>query len=173
MGLIEDELEEVNKLAQNVVAGCRLVSCVPSMVRAEISRSKFKTIIACIQFSADYPRTTLLLELKSKTLSEKLLQGLTDVCEREVKKALGKPQVLIVLKFVANFIEENPLCCCYDEISLLKKGLTGKGDEIKLKQKTSIIHLNVYNEKYFFNVKIGVPGSYPDDPIGYVYVPFV
>lgn len=165
MGFIEDELAEVSKLAQNV-AGCKLVSCVRSMVRAEISRTKFKKIVACMQFSADYPEAILLLELKSKTLSEKLLQGLTEVCEREIKKALGKPQVLLVLKFLASFVDENPLCCCYDEITTLKESLVGRDDEIKLRQKASTVHLNISYERYFVNVKVTVPDNYPDESVG-------
>lgn len=37
MGFIDDELQEVSKICENVVRGSRLVSCVPSMVRVEIT----------------------------------------------------------------------------------------------------------------------------------------
>lgn len=90
MGFVEDELSEVKKLCEHVVPGTRLVSCVPTMVRAEIKRTEFKTIIVCTQFPEEYPKVPLLIELKSKTLSDKLLLGLTNVCEQEVKKILGK-----------------------------------------------------------------------------------
>jgi hypothetical protein len=36
MGLIDDELQEVNKLCQHVITGSKLVSCVQTMVRVEI-----------------------------------------------------------------------------------------------------------------------------------------
>ncbi|XP_008192661.2 uncharacterized protein LOC663687 [Tribolium castaneum] len=160
MGFIEDELSEVRKLCENVVPGCRLVSCVKTMVRAEIKRTKFKALIVCIQFTETYPSTPLLIELKSKTLSEKLLQGLTNVCEQEAKKYLGKAQVLNVIKFLRSFIDENPLSCCYDEINFLKKTLN-ENDELKLKQKTSSIVLKVKNKSYFVHCRVVVPDDYP------------
>ncbi|XP_076249444.1 uncharacterized protein LOC143188851 isoform X2 [Calliopsis andreniformis] len=161
MGFIDDELQEVSKLCQNVVDGSRLVSCVRTMVRVEITRTKFKTIIACIQFSQDYPRTPLLIELKSKSLSSKLLDGLAEVCEKECKKLLGKAQILPILKLIRNFIDENPLICCYDEISAIKKILEND-DELKLKQKYSSIGLKVYQGLYYFKAKIEVPDNYPN-----------
>lgn len=160
MGFIDDELQEISKLCQNVVDGSRLVSCVQTMVRVEITKTKFKKIIACIQFPKDYPQAPLLIELKSKTLSTKLLDGLTDVCEKECKRLLGKAQVLPILKFIRNFIEENPLICCYDEISTLKKFLEEE-DELKLRQKNSTISLKVQRELYYFKAKIEVPDNYP------------
>ena len=47
----------------------------------------------CFQFSEDYPRTPILLELKSHVMSFKLLDGLTKVCEQEAKKLIGQMQV--------------------------------------------------------------------------------
>lgn len=167
MGLIEDELDEVKKLCERVIAGTKLVSCVRTMVRAEIKKTEFKKIIICIQFSENYPREPLLLELKSKTLSEKLLYGLTEKCEEEAKKHLGKPQIMKVLTFLKDFIEQNSLCCCYDEINVLKRSLNLERDEIKLKQKSSLIILKVYNANYFLNVKICVGGNYPNECIKY------
>ena len=161
MGFIDDELQEVSKLCQNVVDGSRLVSCVRTMVRVEITKTKFKTIIACIQFSKDYPRTPLLIELKSKTLSAKLLDGLTEVCEKECKKFLGKAQVLPTLKLIRNFIDENPLICCYDEISSLKR-ILANDDELKLRQKHSSIGLKVQQGLYYLKAKIEVPNNYPN-----------
>lgn len=160
MGLIEDELCEVKKLCENVVPGSKLVSCVRTMVRAEIKRTDFKKIVVCIQFPDGYPKSPLLIELKSKTLSEKLLQRLTSVCEDENKKYLERPQVLNTIKFLRQFIDENPLSCCFDEITNLKKTLSGD-DEIKLKQKTSSLVIKVYNNKYFLNCRVVVPENYP------------
>ncbi|XP_031845759.1 uncharacterized protein LOC116432682 [Nomia melanderi] len=160
MGFIDDELQEVSKLCQNVVDGSRLVSCVRIMVRVEIAKTKFKTIVACIQFPKDYPQNPLLIELKSKTLSTKLLDGLTEVCEKECKKLLGKAQVLPTLKLVRNFIDENPLICCYDEISTLKNILEND-DELKLRQKHSCICLKVQQGLYYFKAKIEIPDNYP------------
>ncbi|CAG2060139.1 unnamed protein product, partial [Timema podura] len=127
-------------------------------------QTAFKNIIVLIQFPEDYPHSSLLLELKSKTLSDKLLDGLTNVCEQEAKKILGKPQVLLVLKFVRNFLEEHPLSCCYDEISEIKRHLTDF-DEFKLKQKASSISLKILEGRYYFKSKVAVPDIYPETSI--------
>ncbi|XP_069703326.1 uncharacterized protein [Periplaneta americana] len=164
MGLIDDELQEVRKLCQHVITGSKLVSCVQTMVRVEIRRTTFKHIIVCIQFPSDYPSSPLLIELKSKTLSDKLLDGLTNVCEQEAKKILGKPQVLPVLKFIRNFIDENPLSCCYNEIATIKKNLS-ETDELKLKQKTSSLNLKISQGGYYFKTRILVPDNYPEHSI--------
>lgn len=56
-------------------------------------RTKYKQITACFQFEPDYPKTRALIELKSRHISDKLLQGLTKLCEEQADKFLGKPQV--------------------------------------------------------------------------------
>ncbi|KAL6432094.1 hypothetical protein ACFW04_006664 [Cataglyphis niger] len=160
MGFIDDELQEVSQLCHNVIDGSRLVSCVRSMVRVEITKTSFKQLVVCIQFREDYPASSLFLELKSKTLSTKLLDRLTEVCEKECKHLLNKAQVLPILKFIRNFIEENSLICCYDEISTLKK-LLGEKDELKLKQKNSYICLTLYQDLYYFKTKLDIPDNYP------------
>lgn len=164
MGLIEDELQEVHKLCEHLITGSKLVSCVQTMVRVEIRKTSCKQLTICIQFPQEYPSLPLLIELKSKTLSEKLLEKLTSVCEAEAKKYLGKPQVLNVLKFVRNFIDENPLSCCYSEIVDIKKELADS-DEFKLKQKTSTIVFSVNGGGYFFKSKITVPDNYPIESV--------
>lgn len=167
MGLIEDELSEVKKLCEHIIPGSRLVSCVKTMVRIEIKRTEHKTLVACIQFPQTYPREPLLIELKSKTLSEKLLQKLTSVAEEEAKKYLGKAQILKVFIFLRKFIDENPLICCYDEITELKNILNGNNDELKLKQKISTIVLKIVNDRYYLDGKVLVPDSYPIQAIEY------
>ncbi|XP_012278338.1 uncharacterized protein LOC105698565 [Orussus abietinus] len=164
MGFIDDELQEVSKLCQNVVKGSRIISCVQTMVRVEIMKTSFKKIVVCIQFPNNYPSTPLLIELKSKTLSPKLLDGLTNVCEKECKNLLGKAQVLPVLKFIRCFIDENALICCYDEIASIKK-LLWKEDELKLKQKASTIGIKVHQGGYYFKAKLSIPDNYPDTAV--------
>lgn len=75
--------------------------------------------------------------------------------------------MLPILKFIRNFIDENPLICCYDEISTIKK-LLGDDDEIKLKQKYSCIGLKIKKQLYYFKAKIDVPDNYPVACIKYV-----
>lgn len=61
-------------------------------------------IDVCLRYPSDYPIAHLLVELKSVTISGKLLAGLTTLAEQKAKEILGKPQV-------AN--------CCYLFICLL------------------------------------------------------
>lgn len=165
MGFIEDELEEVKKLCEHLVQGCRLVTCVKSMVRIEIKKTANKCIVVCLQFPEDYPCSCVLLELKSKTLSDKLLNKLTEACEQDLKKQLGKPQILKAAQYINNFISENPLCVCYDEIAEIKKQICAR-DEIKLKQKTSTIYLKIVEGNYFIKVKLLIPDAYPSQSVG-------
>ena len=54
----------------------------------------------CLAYPDDYPSTHIFVELKSKTLSEKLLEGLVRVAEDEARKYIGKPHALFVIKFI-------------------------------------------------------------------------
>lgn len=56
-------------------------------------KTQFKQVVICIQFPRDYPKSLILIELKSKTFSDQLLKKLTDICEEEAKKHSGRPQV--------------------------------------------------------------------------------
>ena len=46
-----------------------------------------------LQFSEEYPTSAIIVELKSKTLPPRLLTKVTELCDQEAKKLLGKPQV--------------------------------------------------------------------------------
>ena len=52
-----------------------------------------KHVVLCIQFPADYPKTQVLVELKSKTIPGKFLDSLVRVCDQEMSKHLGEKQV--------------------------------------------------------------------------------
>jgi hypothetical protein len=57
-------------------------------------RTKFKEVRVAVQFPKDYPGVPLIVELKSKTLSGKVLDSLTRLCDEELKKWKGKQQVM-------------------------------------------------------------------------------
>lgn len=48
-------------------------------------------------------------------------------------------QVVSAIKFVNNFMQDNPLLVCADEISKIKKTLVQEQDEFKVKQKAGVI----------------------------------
>jgi len=78
-----------------------------------IRKTSFKQLIVCIQFRPDYPASPLSVELKSKTLSTKLLDGLADVCEKECKGLLNKAQVVYhsIILVVCNIYFEVVISC--------------------------------------------------------------
>ena len=99
MGVIEDELSEIKKCCETQVPGTKVIAAVPALVRIEIEKTNYKKLVCCMMYPSDYPLSSILIELKSKTLAPKLLAGLTSVTEKECKKILGKPQALFVIKF--------------------------------------------------------------------------
>lgn len=76
-------------------------------------------------------------------------------------------QSLHVLKFIDNYLNENPLCVAYDEIATIKTLLRQKNDsttgggELKCLQKTSSISLTVNSNDYYYKVKFRILDAYP------------
>lgn len=115
MSLIDFEIDEVSKLCENVIENSKLVTCIRSLVgtgtvaslqfvitfnlfyliqvRVDIKHSASKQLTVCLRFPESYPNHNILVELKSKSLCSKLLEGLTDKTEQKAKEILGKPQV--------------------------------------------------------------------------------
>ena len=162
--IIENELAELKKCCERQIPDSKLVACVQAMIRVEISKSDFKTMAVCLTYPQNYPDHHILVELKSRKLSRKLLDGLEKVAEAEAKKYSGKPHVLFILKLINQFLEDNPLSCCAEEISKVKQ-LLGPEDKCKLSQKTSSIHLCVNQKKYYFKTCIKVPNDYPKERV--------
>ena len=54
----------------------------------------------------------------------------------------------MLVKFVNEFIVSNPFIVCSDELSFIKKQLHREGDEIKVKQKTGVIHYKACQQRY-------------------------
>jgi len=77
----------------------------------------------------------------------------------------GERQVIVVLKLVSSFMDENPLCCCADEISGIKSEFLKEGDEIKLKQKNSTIVLSLREQLYYYSCSLVIPNEYPDSQV--------
>lgn len=62
-------------------------------IRIHIKQTESRQITVCLRFPSDYPSGHLLVELKSVTISGKLLAGLTTLAEQKANEILGKPQV--------------------------------------------------------------------------------
>ena len=61
-------------------------------------KTDYKNVNIIIQFTANYPNEPVVVELTSKTMSEKLLAGLIKMCDEEAKKLLGEKQVTVRLR---------------------------------------------------------------------------
>lgn len=83
-------------------------------------------------------------------------------------------QTLITLKFIDNYLRENPLCIAYEEIYAIKQMLRRKNDlgtgggELKCMQKTSNVLLVVNEGDFYYKAKFHVPEEYPAVCIGFV-----
>lgn len=83
-------------------------------------------------------------------------------------------QTLYVLKFIDNYLNENPLCIAYDEVSTIKSLLRSTDDsskstgELKCIQKTSCVSFNLTGGDYFYKVKLYIPDTYPAQCIGWL-----
>jgi len=164
--VISNELREIKERLEKEVEGSELVTCVRAHIRVSITRTQQKSLGVCLQFPPDgYPVSPIILELKSKTLDEKLLDGLTRVCDQEAKKLQGQKQVIPMLKFLRDFIDQNPLCCCSKEINDVKKNILEENDELKIRQKDSAVVVKASQGKYTFSYKITVPDDYPVQPV--------
>uniref|UniRef100_A0A1I8PMX0 RWD domain-containing protein n=1 Tax=Stomoxys calcitrans TaxID=35570 RepID=A0A1I8PMX0_STOCA len=167
MSIVDFEIDEVRKLCENVVPHSKIIACTkdPALLRVDIqSNQYYRQFTVCLRFPSEYPKQSVLIELKSKTLSEKFLQGLTGLCERQVKQEyLGKPHCIKVLQFLQQYVNDNPLCVCFDEIQQLRKDLgeDASTDQLKLKQKSSCVHFTVKGGEYYYRVKAVIPDDYP------------
>ena len=63
-------------------------------------------------------------------------------------------QVLVLVKFVVEFIVSNPFIVCSDELNFIKKQLHREGDEIKVKQKAGVIQYRAYQGRSVCTLKL-------------------
>ena len=60
-----------------------------------IRHTDFKHLKVSLQFPEGYPGAPLLVEVASKSVQERLLEGLVRVCDDELRKLTGKRQVCV------------------------------------------------------------------------------
>ncbi|XP_016987701.1 uncharacterized protein LOC108050499 isoform X2 [Drosophila rhopaloa] len=112
----------------------------------------------------NYPRSTpILVELKSRVYSDMLLTELTRLIDDYARDFIGKPQALLVLAFAQQYLSDNPLCVCLDEIKQLRADIKTGGTEsqLKLKQKNRSVELVAKGGLFTYRVTAVVPDSYP------------
>ncbi|XP_011199971.2 uncharacterized protein LOC105223814 [Bactrocera dorsalis] len=169
MSIINFEIEEIRKLCENTVPNSKIIACIcgeSPLVRVDIIENEsYRQLTVCLRFPANYPDESILVELKSRTLSNKFLDGLATLSEKHARQHLGKPQGLHVLRFVQQYLTENPLCVCFDEIQDLRRdlGTDATPDQLKLKQRHSIVQLTAKGGEYYYKVSAFLPKDYPKE----------
>ncbi|CAD6998808.1 uncharacterized protein LOC101453300 [Ceratitis capitata] len=167
MNIIDFEVEEIQKLCENTVQNSKIVACTSAgspLVRVDIGDSNsYRQVTVCLRFPADYPKEPILVEIKSRTLSTKFLDGLATLSEKSAREHLGKTQGLHVLRFIQQYVQDNPLCVCFDEIQDLRRDLGARAtpDQLKLKQRHSIVQLTAKGGEYYYKVSAFIPEDYP------------
>ncbi|KAL7631623.1 UNVERIFIED_CONTAM: hypothetical protein RMT77_018066 [Armadillidium vulgare] len=159
MDILQEELNEVKTQIKNY-PNTILEACVKAMVRVKFQPTIYKQLVACFQFPDEYPNKSTLIEIRSKYLSQKLSDGLTKLCEEEIKKYIGKPQILRTLAFISKFLQENPLCWCSEEIFRVRKQLQ-EDDKLKIHQNTSSLSLIALDSGYKLKYSLIIPQNYP------------
>lgn len=70
-----------------------------------------RQMTAVMQFLENYPTEPVVVELKSKTLTEKLLDGVVKVCDAEARKYIGQkqvgPQFFVIFIFMCMYLHAN------------------------------------------------------------------
>ena len=70
-----------------------------------------------------------------------------------------------ILKFIRQFIDDNPFTPCSNELAFIKKDLVEEQDSFKTKQKAGVIIYRIAQLEYFMKVKLTVPDHYPEKQV--------
>ncbi|KAH8419382.1 hypothetical protein KR222_010293 [Zaprionus bogoriensis] len=176
MDTIESELAEIRARCERQVKNSKLISCNATLVRVDLLPDRpNRSMTVCLRFPAEnYPqRSAILVELKSRSYSDKLLAELTRLIDAHARENLGEPQALRVLAFAQQYLLDNPLCVCLDEIKQLRTDLKGQestqpeqsASQLKLRQRTSCVELIARGGRYVYRVTAAVPDNYPDQSV--------
>lgn len=162
--LITKELAELPKqMSSNI--GFSILTCQRQMVQIGIYCSTFRHLIILFQYPKGYPLVPIIMQFKSKTMSQELLKGLLIKCDAKAKMINGDAHIYKICLFVKQFLEENPFSACSDELSYVKSLLDPETDKIKLRLKSGIILINLVKKQYFFEIKLIIPFDYPVQPV--------
>lgn len=166
MGFIDQEVTEVRAKCEKQVPHTKIIICSNSLIRVDIYPERpNRSMTVCLRFPENYPHnTSILVELKSRVYSDMLLTELTRLIDDYARDFLGKPQALLVISFAQQYLSDNPLCVCLDEIKQLRTDIKTPGSIeslLKLKQKNHSVELVAKGGRYSYKVTAVIPDSYP------------
>lgn len=174
MDLINSELVEIREKCDRQIKNSKLITCNATLVRVDLLPDRpNRSMTVCLRFPAqNYPQSSsILVELKSRHYSDKLLAELTRLIDVYARDNLGEPQALRVLAFAQQYLLDNPLCVCLDEIKQLRTDLKSSevtqdaASQLKLRQRTSCVELIARGGRYVYRVTAAVPDTYPDQSV--------
>ncbi|KAH8413489.1 hypothetical protein KR009_011766 [Drosophila setifemur] len=166
MSLIDQEVTDFRAKCEKQVPHTKIIICSNSLIRVDIFPERpNRSMTVCLRFPENYPQSTpILVELKSRIYSDMLLTELTRLIDDYARDFLGKPQALLVLSFAQQYLSDNPLCVCLDEIKQLRVDTKAPGaveSQLKLKQKNRSVELVAKGGRYSYKVSAIIPDSYP------------
>ena len=112
-------------------------------------------------FPEGYPSKSILVEVKSHTLPDRVMKLIESISEKEAKKLQGQHQVIAVCKVVRQFLDENMFIVCAAELDAVRNKLMEEGDDIKIRQKTGSFIVKAYKNGYFMAIKLSISDDYP------------
>ncbi|CAI8038237.1 hypothetical protein GBAR_LOCUS21320 [Geodia barretti] len=133
--------EELSTLKDKIskIPNADVISCHPSLVQIKIRQTDHRQVNVCCQFPESYPSRPLLVELKSKTIADRMLEGMVKVFDQELLRISGQPQIVHLVRFVSEFLTNNPFVVCSEELNHVKHKLASEADTLKVKRKTGVI----------------------------------
>ena len=160
-----NELTDIIERIQAKVPYTTVVSRRDNILWASFYRTKQLAVDVTFLFTENYPQESIITQLKSKTLPEQLLIGLTKLMDENVKTLLGQYQVIPQLNFLSSYLCDNIFCCCYDEFQRIKKEICSDHIELKAKLKTGQAVFKVKYRGHSSIVKLSVPLDYPEESV--------
>jgi len=86
---LDKELHLIAKDAATEIDGLEVISSSHHSVQVKIVKTDHKQLRLLIMFPEGYPGSTLLVEVKSKTLPDRVMKAIEGLAEKEAKKLKG------------------------------------------------------------------------------------
>lgn len=140
-----------------------LESAFVQLVRLHIVFTPVRAVTCNFHFPDGYPTTaSLSVSIASNALDAEVLSKLEQGADREAQAHLGKPQILLVVRWLEKFLAMNRLLACYSEVRQLK-ALLGEGaaSDLKLTEKAGKITVALHQDAYAVQLQVVVPDNYP------------
>ncbi|XP_065072274.1 uncharacterized protein LOC135696715 [Rhopilema esculentum] len=163
MDFIGKEIEDIKGRLKNMVDCAAIIGCNRQLIQIKLVKTPHRQLLCQFQFPENYPDNPIIIELKSNLFEVKVLCLLSERCDVEAKKLVGRAQVISMTKFISKFLDDNPLMVCSEEVSYIKKSLVDSQDDLKIKQKSGVLRYKICQDRYFLDVKVTVPEFYPTD----------